>query len=396
MVKQRSQTLSAEEAKQLHYEALVFDSQAPPPTRSYLFTNNMKAAIDESVARGMSQNYALELATAMVVGEVQTSVQARKAYLDIWERAGVTAASVTCAATSEMSVAFDDAVEAIGNTRAIVDALEDNLTVILKGRDIDRAHQDSKHGLIIDFQDTTPFGGDLGRIEFFYNLGLRIVQLTYNLRNLVGDGCLESYKSGLTYFGKEVVRCLNELGIVVDVSHSSEQVGWDALEISSDPISITHAFSSSVCYHDRGKSDELARAIADKGGYFGVLIVAGFLQNKRMVTTLDDFADHVEHMVNVMGIDHVGIGSDLTGNIIQFPDEMPAAAKHSGRRHDDFDWSGFREEHRVTGEYQMAGYTNFGDWPNITVKLAERGFNERELRQLLGLNFLRYFREVVG
>ena len=396
MVKQRIQTLSAEEAKQLHYEALVFDSQAPPPTRSFLFTNNMKTTLDESVARGMSRDHALEIACAMVVGEVQTSEEARKTYLDLWERAGVTAASVTCAATSEMSVAFDDAVEAIANARAIVDALDDNLTVILKGSDIDRAHRDSKHGLIIDFQDTTPFGGNLGRIEFFFNLGLRIVQLTYNLRNLVGDGCLESYKSGLSYFGKDVVRCLNELGIVVDVSHSSEQVAWDALEISSDPIAITHSFSSSVCYHERGKSDELARAIADNGGYFGVLIVPGFLQNKRLVTTLDDFADHVEHIVDIMGIDHVGIGSDLTGNIIQFPDAIPAEAEHSGRRHDDFGWSGFRKEHRTSGEYQMEGFNNFGDWPNITMKLAERGFNERELRQLLGLNFLRYFREVVG
>ena len=395
MVTKRKQTLSAEEARQLHYKALVMDSQAPGATRSYLFTDGMRAVLEEALDNGMTREQTTQLITGMVVQEVQTSAQAKKQYLDLWGEAGVTAASVTCAGPGDINLAFDKAVKAIADTRAIVDALKDNMAIILNTHDVEQAHREVKHGLIIDFQDTIPFGSDLRRIELFYNLGLRVVQLTYNLRNLVGDGCLETHKSGLSYFGREVVQRLNELGMVVDVSHSSEQVGWDALEVSSAPIAVTHSFSSNICQHDRGKSDQLARAVADKGGYFGVLIVPGFLQNRGPVTTLDDFADHLEHMVDVIGIDHVGIGSDLTGNIIQFPQETPGGIQRDMGRHDHFNWTGFRKEHRHTLEYEMVGYNNFGDWPNITVKLAERGFTEEELRKLLGLNFFRYFREVV-
>src|SRR5438105_5787717 len=109
-----------------------------------------------------------------------------------------------------------------------------------------------------------------------------------------------------------MVRCLNASKILVDVSHCSEQVGWDALEVSTAPIVVSHAASKAVCYHDRGKSDELAKAIAGRGGFFGVVIVPGFIAESTEAT-LDDFARHVEHLVGVMGIDHVGIGTDKAG-----------------------------------------------------------------------------------
>ena len=259
----------------------------------------------------------------------------------------------------------------------------------------------------MDFQNTTPIDTDLSRIDLFYNLGVRMIQLTYNLRNLVGDGCTETHKSGLSYFGREVVQALNELGILVDVSHSSEQVGWDALEVSSAPIIISHASSAAVCPHDRGKSDALAKAVVDRGGFFGVVTIPGFIQES-YEATLDDFCDHVEHLVDVMGIDHVGIGSDKaaqgagTESLIEWPDSMPLSDWQSFSRPDwlkdgTFNWSGFwADEHRLTPEHHIKGYDTFADFPNLTVALAQRGFNEEELRKILGLNFLRVFREVVG
>src|SRR5205807_1838542 len=161
-----------------------------------------------------------------------------------------------------------------------------------------------KHGLILDFQNATPFGDDLDRVEYFHNLGVRMVQLTYNLRNLVGDGCNEAHQGGLSYFGREVVRRLNEHRILVDVSHCSEQVG--------------------------------------------------------------------------IGTDKAGPGPG-TESLVEYPATLP---RHDPRK---FTWAGFRlEEHRLTSDYHLTGYENFGDWPNLTVKLAERGFNEEELRKLLG------------
>ena len=196
--------------------------------------------------------------------------------------------------------------------RGTIDALGDDLRLVLNADDLERVYKDNVKGVIFDFQDTTSIGGDLNRLDMFHNMGLRIVQLTYNLRNLVGDGCTERYKTGLTYFGIEVVERLNELNMVVDVSHCSQQVGWDAIKFSKSPIMVTHSTSNAVCYHDRGKDDDLAKAVADNGGFFGVAAIAGFVKND-INATLDDYVDHVEHLIDVMGIDNVGIASDKCG-----------------------------------------------------------------------------------
>jgi len=220
-------------------------------------------------------------------------------------------------------------------------------------------------------------------------------QLTYNLGTLVGEGCTEIHKGGLTYFGQAVVQRLNELKIIVDVSHCSEQVGWDAMETSSSPVIVSHSCSTAVAYHDRGKSDDIVKAIANQGGFLGAVVIPGFIQ-ETTEATLDDFVDQVIHLVNVMGLDHVGVGTDKAGpgpgtdSMIEWPADMPET------RPGTFNYSGFRPEHRLSDDYHIVGYEDFRDWPNLTVKLAERGFNEDELRKLLGLNYLRVFRDVVG
>lgn len=168
------------------------------------------------------------------------------------------------------------------------------------------------------------------------------------------------------------------------------------MEISSAPVIVSHSTSKAVVAHDRGKSDELARAIANQGGFFGVVVVPGFVRDSPGAT-LDDFVRHVDHLVDVCGIDHVGIGTDkggpgpATGTMIKYPETVPYALE--GR----YNWSGFRyEEHRIKAEYNMEGFESFGDWPNVTVALAQAGYTEDELRKLLGLNYLRVFRDVVG
>jgi membrane dipeptidase len=392
----RKATLTPDEAKQLHYEALVIDAQQPPATSGFLYTDKMRTAVEGYARQGLARDEVSTQLAVMAAREIQTSADAREAYLNLWHRSGVTVACGTYSGSARPGNAFERATESIARAYAIIDALEGALIPVRRGADIERAHRERKHGLILDFQNTTPFGDDLDRVEYFYNLGIRMVQLTYNLRNLVGDGCTEAHQGGLSYFGREVVRRLNEARILVDVSHCSEQVGWDALKVSTAPIVISHSSSKAVCVHDRGKSDELAKAVADRGGFFGVVIVPGFIAESTEAT-LDDFARHVEHLVDVIGIDHVGIGTDKAGpgpgteSLIGYPPFMPRA------RPGVFDWAGFRlKEHRLTPEYHLRGYETFGDWPNLTVTLAQHGFNEDDLRKLLGLNFLRVFREIAG
>src|SRR5437899_8425285 len=279
MPQRKKATLTREEARKFHYEALVIDAQQPPATSGFLFTERMRAALNEYIKRDgpKARDEIVPLMEEMAVREIKTSQEARDQYLDLWHRSGVTVASGTYAGTEPPSRSFELATKRLAQAHAVVDALDGELILVRRAADIERAHRSKKHGLILDFQNATPFGDDLDRVEYFHNLGVRMVQLTYNLRNLVGDGCTEAHQGGLSYSGREMVRRLNEWKILVDVSHSSEQVGWDALKVSAAPIVISHSSSKAVCYHDRGKTDELAKAVADRGGFFGVVIVPGFI-----------------------------------------------------------------------------------------------------------------------
>lgn len=396
MLARSAPSLSPDEARELHRQALVIDTQQPPITSGIVFTDGMKTRLAELVQLGRARSEAGTALEAALVRDVQTSADARAMYLDMWRRSGVTVACGTFSGGHKLSVAFESAARKIANAQAIVAACEDDMLIVRSAADIERAHAEGKFGILIDFQNTVPFVDELDRVELFHGLGLRMVQLTYNLQNLVADGCTEAYQSGLTYFGRELVGRLNELNILVDVSHCSEQTGWDAMEISTAPVIVSHSTSKAVAYHDRGKTDELARAIAEQGGYFGVVVVPGFVRDAPGAT-LEDFARHVAHLVDVCGIDHVGIGTDKAGpgpstsSLVEYPATMRTSLPW------EFNWSGFRnQEHRLTDEYSMEGFESLADWPNVTVALAEAGFNEDELRKLLGLNYLRVFRDVVG
>ncbi len=388
-------SLTPDEARQLHDAALVIDSQQPPTTVGFLFTDTMRAALADHHRKGMTREEAAPLLIDMAVHEIQTSEGARAQYMDFWRTSGVTVACGTYSGSMVPSLAFDAASKRIAQAYAYANALGGELKICLDAADVERTYREGKRGIILDFQNTTPFGDQLDRVDYFHHLGVRMVQLTYNLRNLVGDGCTERYQGGLSAFGREVVGRLNARRMLVDVSHCSEQVGWDALEVSVAPVVVSHSTSKAVCYHDRGKTDDLAKAVADRGGFFGVVVIPGFLSEHKE-PTLDAFCTHVEHLVKVCGIDHVGIGTDKAGpgpgtdSMIVYPKEMPS-------RQDPFDWIGFRRvEHRLTPDYHLNGFENFSEWPNLTVALAKWGFNEEELRKLLGLNYLRVFRDVCG
>jgi membrane dipeptidase len=389
-------SLTPDEARALHHEALVIDSQQPPATTGFVFTERMRTALAEFHGRRMARDEVHPLLVDLAAQELVTSSAAREQYLEFWHASGVTVACGTYSGSHRIGDAYDVANRRLAQSHAIVAALDGELVLCREAADIERAHETRKHGLVLDFQNTTPYADSLDRIAHFHNLGVRMVQLTYNLRNLVGDGCTETNQGGLSYYGREVVRRLNDLHTLVDVSHCSEQVGRDALRASTAPIVVSHSASKAVCYHDRGKTDELARAVADGGGYFGVVVIPGFISDKKE-PGLDDFAAHIEHLVDVCGIDHVGIGTDKAGpgpgteSMIAYPPDMPK------RRPGTFSWDGFRDvEHRLTPDYHLNGFEDFRDWPNLTACLAERGFNEVELRKILGLNFLRVFRDVVG
>jgi len=245
-------------------------------------------------------------------------------------------------------------------------------------------------GIVLGFQDTTPYEGDLSRINMFHDIGVRVVQLTYNVRNLVGDGCLEPGNAGLSAYGHEVVERLNALGSMVDLSHCGKRTTAEGIQASTAPVGITHTGCNAVMRHPRSKDDEELRAAADKGGVVGIYLMP-FLTPGRIPRT-DDVIAHIEHALKVCGEDHVGIGSDLSITPIDGSDEY---------------WAAHREF--VSGRIE-AGIAAPAENPDVlfTVPelnshrrmdlladaLAARGHNNRVIEKVIGGNWVRLCGEV--
>lgn len=221
-------------------------------------------------------------------------------YAEAWERLGLTA--INCSTLSFRT--FLIVVEGISNFTYDLDNLRDIIVKATCVEDVRRAKREGKHAIMWNFQNTVLFGGgvdverELDNIDFFYHLGVRVVQLTYNLRNFVGDGCTERYQSGLSYFGIKVVERLNKLGMLVDVSHCGHQTTMDAIEVSKDPVVATHTACKGVHFHNRNKTDEEMQAIAEKGGYVGILREQPFIGGKG---TIKEILDHIDYAVDLIG-----------------------------------------------------------------------------------------------
>ena len=369
------------DAFQLHRDALVIDSMgAPGPS---IHTDAMLARLDELVA--LDGPSAIAIDEMELLGDQALLRDELHGYWEAWDASGVDVASVTLGAFGAQPFTYENAVRDIARWTRKFDVF-DRFVKVTSTADAERAHAEGKHGIILNFQNTTHFGDDLDKLEEFYNLGVRIIQLTYNSRNLVGDGCMERNPSGLSRFGLEVVKKMNELGILIDVSHCSERTALDAAEASKQPIAITHGFAKTLNPHDRGASDDLIRAIGERGGYMGIVTVPFFLSSDPVVT-LDHFVRHVDHIVDLIGVDHVGVGTDWAPPV---PPQLQKLLTIEVER------LGFRPEHRVDWGATIKELDRWEDWPNITNALVTRGYSPEEVCGILGANSLRLLREVTG
>ncbi len=218
------------------------------------------------------------------------------------------------------SDAFGDMQAEIEAYEAHIDAHPTRLSRVRDLADIDRAATNRTIGLVYYPQNATPLERDPERVDVLYGMGVRLMQLTYNHRNLLGDGSSERTNAGLSEFGIEVVERMNAVGMVVDVSHSGRQTTLDAIRFSNAPVAISHAGCAGVFEHSRNKTDEALRAMADKGGVLGVVQLNPYL-GPRERNSLDDYLDHIDHAVNLCGIEHVGIGSDREHRTVPDTDE---------------------------------------------------------------------------
>lgn len=321
-----------------------------------------------------------------VVGRMDNPLT--QAMLDNVIRSGITGVNVTVSGGGPGHSAFDGTVRSLAYWEREAATHRAVLQRIRTAEDIRAAKLAGRLGLILGFQNADMLEGDVARLGLFHDFGVRIIQLTYNLRNDLGDGCLEPGNAGLSQFGVSVVESMNELGILVDLSHCGQRTTAEAIERSSHPIGITHSGCSAVYEHPRSKHDGELRAMADKGGVVGIYMMP-FL-NSDGPAQLDHFIQHLEHAINVCGEDHVGVGSDNSitptvadetyiANLHAFADERVRLGIGAPREHEVLFVPDLNTPRRME---------------RIADELLARGHGEATVEKILGANWMRVFSEV--
>lgn len=311
----------------------------------------------------------------------------RKDLLDAYKQGGLTAVAPTVGGWQNAATTL----RMIGEWVQLLRQRPDTIHV-RKAADIEEAKRTGKIGVIFHFQGTDPLEDSVELVDAYKAIGVGMIQLTYNVKNRVGDGCEERTDAGLSRFGLQVIERMNQAGIVVDCSHTGYRTTMDAFAASTAPTVFSHANPRAVHGTPRNIVDEQIKAAAATGGLTGIVGFPPFVSPDQR-PTLDQYIDHISYVANLVGIDHVALGIDyFTG---QSPYTSDAAAKQfydgviaSGR------WS--TQSYPPPPYVYPAGIETPDKMPNLTAALLQRGFSEGDIRKILGGNWMRVFRAVWG
>ena len=304
---------------------------------------------------------------------------------------GINALNVTL---NHFEADFTESCEKIAGWLAYMAVPDAEWAPIRQASDLAAAKDAGKIGLIMGWQNMRPVADDLDRIHLFHQLGVRVMQPTYNYRNFMGDGNLETEDAGLSILGRDAVGILNELGIAIDISHVGDHTSRDILALSTQPVLATHVDARALTPLARNKDDDILRAVANSGGVIGVSVYGPMLwdgdRNRR--PSIDDFIRHLDYITELVGIEHVGFGTD-----IPVSNDLRRTAQIAVNRRL---WSGISDYgdcfgHDIPARY-AAGANNHSKLPNITAALLERGWAEADIEAYLGANFARVLGEIWG
>ncbi len=267
----------------------------------------------------------------------------------------------------------------------------ENSDLIFLGKnfqDIDKANKENKTAIFFGFQNCSPIEDDINLVEKVHQLGCRFMQLTYNNQSLLATGCYEKVDSGVTNFGREVIREMNRVGLVVDMSHSAEKSTLDAIELSEKPIAITHANPSFWHPAKRNKSSDLLKILSDSGGMLGLSLYPHHLKDNTNCT-LDSFCEMVAKTAEIMDVKKIGIGSDLC---LDHPDTVVEWMRNGS-------WS--KSKNYGEGSKNKPGFPKQPDWfldargfSNIEKGLKKAGFSDTETHGILGNNWYNFYKSI--
>jgi len=281
---------------------------------------------------------------------------------------------------------------------------KDKVSIAATTDQIREAKKEGRIALILGLQDISALGAgalappDIRILRILNLCRIKIVQITYNMRNFAADGADERTNCGLSKFGIQFVKEMNREGMVIDLSHTGIATTLEVIEVSKDPVMFTHCGVRSLCDHFRNINDEQIKAMAEKGGFMGIPALSVFLcPDGAKGSTLDDYLNHIDYVVKLVGVDHIGVGTDIRD---QEKTDSFTTHKQTGRA----DRGILRRDLRPPAHAALMprsvrypkGMTEVDEYRNIVRGLVGRGYSDQEIAKILGENFLRVFKEVCG
>jgi membrane dipeptidase len=376
-----------EHGLELHAASLVCESYGFSPRAAW-----DGEALRKAMEAGASPIELEDLREEMTMTRAATDAAERAEYLAAWKAAGVTCIFQNAGEETQDPMRL---INRLARFTYVTDRLRDFVSRAVIPEDVVAAKKQGKHCLYFSgngvplAQKWESREDELSYIRIFFQLGIRMMHMTYNRRNMIGDGCAEPANAGLSDFGRAAVAEMNRVGVIADVAHSGWQTSLETAKASSRPVVASHTACDGLHHHIRSKPDHVIKAVADTGGYLGICCVPAFLGGQGNIQAM---LDHLDYAVRRFGAEHVAIGTDVaytSRNMAAQSKKVPKTRPTRAR------WESFWPPGALDFEGQplSMAWTN---WPLFTVGMVQRGFSDDDIRRILGGNVMRVVRAALA
>jgi membrane dipeptidase len=374
-----------ERGLELHRHSLVFDAYGFAP-RAALDAEVLKSALEAGASDAEMQ----DLQEEMGMTRAATAPEEHAEFAEAMRCGGVTCIFQNAGEEGNDPLRL---IKRLARFTFLADMLRGTLTRAALPQDIEAAHQAGMHCLYLTGngvplpQQWVTVEDELSYVRLFFQLGIRMMHVTYNRRNVLGDGCAEPANGGLSDLGRAAIAEMNRTGVIVDVAHSGWQTSLEAARASRKPMVASHTVCAGLNEHIRAKPDEVIRAICDTGGLIGICWIPSFLAGSGDIAAL---LDHIDYAVQKFGSEHVAIGTDVahTSQHAAAVKGIPSRGKRRTR------YEALWPPGALGGQWPRANTLAWTNWPLVTVGLVQRGYSDEDIRRIVGQNILRVCRDV--
>ena len=376
-----------ERGLRLHAESIVFDGYGFSP-RAALDGTRYAAA----VTGGASDRELKDLREDMSMTRYVTDPGEQREYRDAWRASGVTCIFQNAGEEGQDPLRL---IKRLARFTYATDMLGEVVSKAALPNDVVLAKQQGRHSLYFTgngvplTQQWNSIPDELRYLKIFFQLGIRMMHLTYQRRNMIGDGCAEKANAGLSDFGRSVIAEMNRVGVIPDCAHSGWQTSLEAAQVSTRPVVASHTVAGAIYPHIRSKPDEVIKAIADSGGYVGICCISRFLRGAGDISA---FLDHIDYVVRKFGADHAALGTDVAYSSQNSAAESKKVPRRR-RTRKEFRSLWPADDFKTTSE--MTNSLAWTNWPLFTVGLVQRGHSDEVIRKILGGNVMRVARDAM-